>query len=412
MKQFWQMFSAATSSMKGMAAFMDQYEVVDAEDEVEALGEGEETKQIAPPVTYHLIDQLHDQQTVPNEEESIVGYVDGQPLRGRLFSDDGNMFDSIFVAGDTGFGKSVFAVYFNALNVLHYGRTLVIDPDAEFDQSLSKRLGPLAHEMFLLHPVASTPEMAHKVIDMAEDELDVPGDYPVLWLVDEFSMIMRHAESNGKWGEVGKRLATVAEDWATRGRKRRRKVMVFGQMTQAKRTGGTELRDSMTTVCFHLKERRARLVLDVEEAEITPTLKPGEVLVIPARSSEDSYRMQIPLPDEEALQVIARTIASSGDDKNTRQSARTEPEPDLNATRTEPEPRCQIIEMTPELALKAKVRRVGELRKQGKNMSQIIEMLYGVSRGGSAEYAKARDEYLSIIKMITLEDAQEQGIEA
>jgi hypothetical protein len=248
----------------------------------------------------------------------------------------------------------------------------------------------------MLAPIADSPEKAHKVIDMAEDELDAPGDYPVIWLVDEFSMIMRHAESSGRWNEVGKRLSTVVEDWATRGRKRRRKAMVFGQMTQAKRSGGTELRDSMTTVCFHLKERRARLVLDVEEAEIAPTLKPGEVLVIPARSSEDSYRMQIPFPDGPGLEMIASTMAGSS---SSHENARTEPEPHSNHARTEPEP-------IHELAQKAKINRIRELRMQNKNQSQIIEILYGVSRGGGAEYARARDEYLSIVKMIAMEEVR------
>lgn len=375
--------------------------------------EEEEPLQIEGPKVYKLSDQIRNGQTVMDEESSVVGYVDGEALQGKLFANDGNMFDSVFIIGDTGFGKSTAAVYMAALTIYHGGRLIVIDPDAEFDQSLTARLGPLAHEMFLLCPIADTPEKAEHAVKIARSELESPGDYPVLWLIDEFSMIMRQATGGtGKWSEVGKSMTDLTEDWATRGRKRRRRVKALGQIPNAKRSGGTEFRDSATVMSFHMKKKRAQMVLDVDEAAIAPDLGMGEVIVIPARSSEASYRMQLPYPDLDGLRIIAETMVqmASRDGSEYGDGYRSvEPEPDLNHSRTGLEPLPEPIKISPELAFKARIRRVRELRRQNKNQSQIIETIYGVSKGGSPEYAKARDEYLSIMQLIAAEDAQEQG---
>jgi hypothetical protein len=359
------------------------------------------------PKVYALSEQLQASTTQINEETSIVGYVDDEPLRGKLFDDDGNMFDSVFVLGDPGFGKSTFATYLSALTVLHHGRLIVIDPDAEFGQSLSVRLGALSNEIFLLCPIADTPEKAARAVNLARDEIESPSDYPVIWLIDEFSMIARQATSgNGKWAEVGKDLIDLTEDWATRGRKRRRRVVAFGQIPNRNRTGGTEFRDSCTVISFHLKKKRAQMVLE-EEAEIAPYLGAGEVIVIPARSSESSYRMQLPYPDSDGLRMIAQTMAkmaSENSSDGSEYAKGSELEPLSNHTQIALEPlsnrRPEPFFVDHETAFKVKVRRMRDMHNQGKNQSQIIEAIYGVKKGGSPEYAKARDEYLSIMQLL------------
>jgi energy-coupling factor transporter ATP-binding protein EcfA2 len=374
-------------------------------DEYEEVEEEEEHLQIeAPKNIPNLSNQLQSGHTQVNEDTSLVGYVEGEPLRGKLFDDDGNMFDSVFVFGDQGFGKSTFATYLATLTVLHHGRLIVIDPDAEFGQSLSVRLGPLANEIFLLCPIADTPQKASHAVDLARDELDNPGDYPVLWLIDEFSMIARQASNGtGKWSEVGKEICELTEDWATRGRKRRRRVVAFGQIPNSKRSGGTEFRDSCTIVCFHLKKKRAQMILD-EEAELAPDLGAGEVVVVPARSSDGSYRMQLPMPDIDGLTQVARTMAqmaseagSDGSEYVKDDEPRTPTEPILNPSRTS----CEPFLIDQETAFKIKVQRIREMRDMGKNQEQIIEAVYGVKKGGSPKYTSARDEYLSIMQMLT-----------
>lgn len=391
-----QVVDSGAKTMQRLLPLLDEYEEVEEE---------EEPLRIEGPKIPNLSEQLQSGCTQVNEDASLVGYAEGEPLRGKLFDDDGNMFDSVVVYGDQGFGKSTFATYLAALTVLHHGRLIVIDPDAEFGQSLSVRLGPLANEIFLLCPIADTPQKAAHAVSLARDELESPGDYPVLWLIDEFSMIARQATSGtGKWSEVGKELIELTEDWATRGRKRRRRVVAFGQIPNAKRSGGTEFRDSCTVVAFHLKKKRAQMLLDVEEAEIAPDLVAGEVIVVPARSSESSYRLQLPMPDRDGLTQVARTMAKMAWEAGSDGSEYTKDdalEPLSNRSRTGLEPSSEPFLIDHETAFKVKVRRIRDLRNQNKNQSQIIEAIYGVKKGGSPEYAKARDEYLSIIQLLS-----------
>jgi energy-coupling factor transporter ATP-binding protein EcfA2 len=390
-----QVVDSGARTMQRLLPLLDEYEEVEEEDE---------PLQIEGPKIPNLSEQLQSNSTQMDEDTSIVGYVEGEALRGKLFDDDGNMFDSVVVYGDQGFGKSTFATYLAALTVLHHGRLIVIDPDAEFGQSLSVRLGPLANEIFLLSPIADTPEKAARAVSLARDELESPGDYPVLWLIDEFSMIARQATSGtGKWSEVGKELIELTEDWATRGRKRRRRVVAFGQIPNAKRSGGTEFRDSCTVVAFHLKKKRAQMLLDVEEAEIAPDLVAGEVIVVPARSSESSYRLQLPMPDHDGLTQVARTMAQMALEAGADGSeyVKIEPSSTLSAPSRHPlgTPYEPFV-VDHETAFKAKVQRVREMRAQGKNQEQIIEAIYGVKKGGNTKYTAARDEYLSILHLL------------
>jgi hypothetical protein len=65
-------------------------------------------------------------------------------------------------------------------------------------------------------------------------------------------------------------------------------------------------------------------------------------------------------------------------------------------------------DISPEHVYQTKLSRIRQLRSQGMNQSRVISLLYGVSKGGSTEYAKARDEYVSIMQIIAAEDAQAQ----
>jgi hypothetical protein len=149
-------------------------------------------------------------------------------------------------------------------------------------------------------------------------------------------------------------------------------------------------------------------VLEAEEADIAPDLGAGEVIVIPARSSEASYRMQLPMPDKDGLLQVARAMAkmASEDGSDGSEYAKDpEPEPISNRSRTDLEPdlnqQSEPFIVDHETAFKVKVRRIRDMRNQNKNQSQIIEAIYGVKKGGSPEYAKARDEYLSIMQLLS-----------
>jgi hypothetical protein len=112
--------------------------------------------------------------------------------------------------------------------------------------------------------------------------------------------------------------------------------------------------------------------------------------------------MQLPYPDSDGLRIIADTMVKMAYEAISI--------PVQNGFNEMPDEGLKlpgkVLEIPPEMAFRAKVRRVRELRQQGKNQSQIIEILYGVTPGGSTEYARARDEYKSIIQLIATGEAE------
>lgn len=302
----------------------------------------EPTRQMTARGKILLSAQIEQGLTSADEKESVFGYpIDTyEPFSIPLFEKEGNFVNSLFVIGDQGQGKSTIGTYFAALTVFHGGQLLVIDPDADQEgQSLSSRLGPLAR--YLLAPIADTPEKAKHVLALAQNEIKSPGDYPLLLLVDEFSLIMREGQMGGEWGEVSSLVANTVENWATRGRKRRRRAVVFGQISNATRTGGTELRSSCAYVIFNTPRKKAELVLqdasDEQIAQLAPSLTPGVAIVSPAKSSE-TYIMQFPFPDERGLSIIADVRAEVDGLPNTEPRLRILPRPDRDSWDSGPVP--------------------------------------------------------------------------
>src|SRR6266487_343794 len=275
---------------KHLMDFMErQQRVVDA-DEYE---EEDAPLQIEAPKKILLSEQIERGLTMPDEEESVFGYpIDTyEPMRVVLFEREGNFVNSLFVVGQQNQGKSTIGTYFAALTVNHGGYLLVIDPDAEIsEQSLSSRLGPLKN--FLLCEVADTPEKAKRLLELAEDEIDHPSDFPLLLLVDEFSLIMRHGKAGGKWQKVAALCASTVENYATRGRKRLRRAVVFGQISNASRTGGTELRDSCAQIIFQTPYRKAVLVLQDADDVDTERIEAGIQDELQAEQNPDLVAFQ------------------------------------------------------------------------------------------------------------------------
>lgn len=268
-------------------------------------GEGDDDglPKIEAPKTPTLSEQLGSGATSPNEETSIIGYMDGEPFRAKIFDARGNLFNSVFVFGDQGHGKSTFGTYLAALTILQGGKLIVIDPESEDPQALTKRLGPLAQERYLLCPIADTPEKAQRAMQIARSQIEIIGNHPVLLLIDEFTLIAREtANGRGTWSEVGGDILDVCESYSTRGRKKRCRVICFGQIPKATRAGNTEVRDTMATVCFNLKKTFAQRVLEADDAEKAPSLRTGEIILAP---SATTHRLQLPYPDKDGLNRVA-----------------------------------------------------------------------------------------------------------
>ena len=341
-----------------------------------------------------LAEQLQRGETMPYEVESILGYhADGMPRKGQW-----HKLHSFSTFGASGSGKSSTVAYYAALAVLHAARLLVIDPDAEEDDSLTRRLANLAFA--LLCPIGDTPQRAAKVLDVVEQELLTPGDYPVVWITDEFSSIMRQGEKGLKgWGELAERLAYHTEDWAQRGRKRRRTTIVIGQISKASRTGGTETKYSMTATFVHrLHAQQARLLLDGPDAKQCPYLAVGEVMVL-LNNSPETYRMHIPYADAAAMQIVADLMASN------HKTHRFDPVSGqaLPAGSQDWKPSRNTLETPDEAAWQAKVNRMRELRHKGRTQRDILYQIWGVTPGGSPDYAQAKAEYRQILALLNAE---------
>src|SRR5262245_1883226 len=275
----------------------------------------EEPLQIEGPKMVTLSELLADGRITQNEATSLIGFEreDGSPLRGKLFEKTGNFFNSLFVVGDPDFGKSTLGVYLAVLTIVQGGRLIVIDPQAELEHSLTEKLGPLL-PFCICH--AGTPEDAEGAIRIARQELSQPGNYPVLLLIDEFSELQ---SGFGEWAEIGPDVVAVAESFARTGRKLKRRTVVFGQISTAKRTGGTEFRNVCSTVAFHLKVQSAQNVLDEFDKLIAPTLAQGEIVLVPAL--QQSHTLRLPYPDKDGLERVAslgrniiRPVEPSDDD--------------------------------------------------------------------------------------------------
>lgn len=270
--------------------------------------DGEEDNDGLPQIegskTPTLSEQLQFGTTALNEATSIIGYMDGEPFRAKIFDVQGNLFNSVFVFGDQGYGKSTFGTYLAALTILQGGKLIVIDPESEADQSLTTRLGPLAQEAFLLCPIADTPAKAQTAVNIAKQVIERYGNNKLLVLIDEFTLIARQAAKEDKeWSDVGKEILDMSEEYATRGRKKGCRVICFGQIPKATRSGNTEVRDSMATVCFNLKKERAQNILELEDAKQAPSLKQGEIILMP---NATTHRLQLPYPDEQGLAEVVR----------------------------------------------------------------------------------------------------------
>lgn len=324
-------------------------------------------------------------ETRPHEVQSILGYTDGTPRRG-----DWDKLHSFFVVGISGSGKSSTVAYFVALAVMHGARLLVIDPDADEEQSITKRIAPLSFA--LLTPVVSSPAGVGRVLDIAAREIAQPSNFPIVWIVDEFSSIMRSSQ----WAGVAPGLATAIEDYAQRGRKRNRTAIVLGQVAKSTRTGGTELRSSMTATFVHrLPAQQARMVIDSDTAAAAPTLAIGEVMV-QLQNAAESYRMTIPETTLNDMHTVKALMIGRSSSILTPFSQRSDSvlERDEDTARNAMNAPENEVERVQALYLAG-------LPKPSKRA--IIMEVWGVRPGGSLAWQEASRKYDSIVAEIEAE---------
>lgn len=264
------------------------------------------TPRIASQGTHHVTKGKGDEQQV--DLTILLGHDrKGKEVR-RLLSD----LKSILILGAPGGGKSSTASWIVSQIIERGGRIAIIDRHARSDESLSAMLSPF--EAAFLQAPASTPQDAMDTIQFADDILQSridgtqPCDTPFLLVIDEMSDIMRQLGQKSQWGQVAQSMAGCVEQFNTGGRKYNCFTLCIGQISNASRTGGTEIRDLFNTRLIHgMKESQSRIILPKEFARTVSNLATGEC-VVDMEGKEDPFQIKVPQLTAEHSHQIACAI--------------------------------------------------------------------------------------------------------
>lgn len=262
-------------------------------------------KLLASPVPTTAI-LLRDELLLPFESESIQGY--GMNSGDEQKIGKWGLDFSMLVVGESGSGKTQTVVYDILVGLLHGARLLIIDPDAEKAQSLTKRLGDAAKWDYgcMVSPVAYNAVTAMRVIERA-NELVNSGEYrPAILVIEEYTTIMNNAEQGlYGWDEVIEPLNALIETWANVGRKLNKKTIVIGQNAKNDRLP-TNIRNVFTSTYAHrMREDFVPLLFkgDKDARSLIPRLANGEVYVRPT-GSPTRYTMHIPHTVEDDINFV------------------------------------------------------------------------------------------------------------
>lgn len=219
---------------------------------------------------------------------------------------------SILILGAAGMGKSTTACYLLGQMIEQGAHISVIDKHARSDESLSAMLSPF-EAAFIQSPVYQ-PDGAMSVAGYASAELSgrIEGERscssPYILVIDEFSDIMRQAKQSGPWSKAAQGLVSVVEEFVTGGRKYNCFVLCIGQIVNASRTGGTEIRELFNTRIIHgMKESQASMILSKQFKNQCTNLEPGQI-ILDIEGKEDPFFVQVPVMTNQDVDRIAASI--------------------------------------------------------------------------------------------------------
>lgn len=301
---------------------------------------------------------------------------------------------SILILGVMGGGKSNTATWIVSQETSRGAQVVLIDKHMKSDESLYFKLKMLVDKFET--PVADNPTATERVVKYVKNMLDErmsrrqqKEDYRVIFVIDEFTAMMRDsADKNSEWYGVCKELASLIEKLNSEGRKFGINVVCIGQVTNASRSGGTEVRDLFKTRIIHgMRKKQAQNLGLTEEKRAIQQLDDGEVYVDIEGKSEPFYT-RVPYVDNAYIA------------QNTRSAnvfyRRSEDVLDTFVTQVVEIP--EHAENAPGTRLERDSERVLELRLVGAGKNKIIDELYGVKRGGSEKYKQAEKRYEEIIE--------------
>jgi hypothetical protein len=324
---------------------------------------------------------------------------------------------SLFTTADAGkssSGKTRTAAFIIGQAVLQGTRLLVIDPHMHKADSLSNLLRPLERATVpgpggrpvpvFVRPIASTQADALAVIATAEqimEERRTGGPcWSLLLVIDEYTLVIRQGK------DLGPRAALVIESVATEGRGFNFNGLIMGQNWKGTRTGGTEVREVLTSAFVHrsVKRQAAYLIQDDALAARAETLTKGWAIFAP--TDDDPELIGIPLAEAADLATIAQLLAVLATAPATGTAPVYADAGDAVSPVSPPFPPAsgpvsgEILQKRPGPPSEmdpTRVEAVREAVQAGMAQGQILEQVWAVKAGGGAAYKAATDEFRAIL---------------
>ena len=214
------------------------------------------------------------------------------------------------IGGLQGSGKTWTAMSLILQALADGTRVFCIDPHDGDLESLGSRLKPVAH--LLARPVASDPRDIPRLLAEVRAELSRRASSksddrtPVLLVIDEWTALQR--------GEMGDEITSTVEAVTQEGRKLAINCLLLGQRWSATRSGGGDLRNTLTSAFVHrMRPEDARMLTGLRAEQLPKdmlTLEPGECYV--QTTTGDLVRVKMPRMTDADVGMFAARIASSG----------------------------------------------------------------------------------------------------
>ena len=313
---------------------------------------------------------------------------------------------SAAIAGLTGSGKTTTTRFLTGQAALHGARFAVVDTHVgKGKESLLYTIEPLRPRFqWVATQFSEVPDLA-ALVDSELDRRTRPGStdhYLFFVLIEEFSALMKQPA-------IERTLAPLIERIAQEGRGFKMYVFALGQVWQATRSGGTELRASLPSAYVHRSKREiARLLLPSDIAIQAPTLPTGAAVL--SRADGSIATVTIPNTTAADMVTIGGMIATSKPLQSNFYATSNDPTeaplevevvPPRRASEVEqkrptiegeaPSKRPQSLEGTLSLSEARERAQVEQLIKEGASMTRIVREVWGATGGGA--FTEGREKY-------------------
>lgn len=234
----------------------------------------------------------------------------GMQKNGKRFERTLRQLKSILILGMQEGGKTNSAIHILRHVVKHGARVAIIDKHARSEEdSMTQKISPLESRFDC--PVGYSPDTALQVVQHVKAILDerLEGgkcSYPIFIVVDEFTAIMGQL-NRGKWQAVAQGLEELIGEINQEGRKHQVFALCIGQIANATRTGGTEIRDLFATTIVHgMNAKQANILSLTEINKQVERLAKGEVFI--KTEGFNAFWLKIPYVSDIELKQLARSL--------------------------------------------------------------------------------------------------------